>query len=122
MAVADDLALLASLLPPSLCARLCWHLLDINWQYIFLIRYRVQLLWATDANKDIGFKFFLCKELPSGEKDYDGDLQLRDFNLKNFNQPCSPTAIVPKAYVSTYVIYMGTGYPGISRPLNCMYI
>ena len=63
----------------------------------FLIRYRVQLLWATDANKDIGFKFFLCKELPSGEKEYDGDLQLRDFNLKNFNQPCSPAAFVPKA-------------------------
>ena len=32
------------------------------------------------------------------------------------------TAIGPQAYVSTYVIYMGTGYPGISRPLNCMYI
>ena len=63
----------------------------------FLIRYRVQLLWATDANKDIGFKFFLCKELPSGEKEYDGDLQLRDFNLKNFNQPCSPAAFVPNA-------------------------
>jgi len=77
MTVVDDLSLLASLLPPALCAR-----------------YRVQLVWAADANKDIGFKFSSREELTNGEMKEDRDLQLRDFNLVNFNQSSAPTTCV----------------------------
>lgn len=68
MTVVDDLTLLAKLLPPSLSSR-----------------YRVQVLWSVDVNKDIGFCFTLHKEL-ANEKREDGDHQLRDFNLANINQ------------------------------------
>jgi len=80
MTVPDDLALLASLLPPPLRAR-----------------YRVQLMWAADVNKDIGFKFSLRKELHNGGKNEDRDLQLRDFNLASINQSSAATACVLNA-------------------------
>jgi len=70
MTVVDDLKLLAKLLPPSLSAR-----------------YRVQLLWAADVNKDIGFNFSLRKLPNCNEENRDDvELQFRDFNLANFNQ------------------------------------
>ena len=57
-----------------------------------LVRYRVQLLWAADVNKDIGFKFSL-REGPANEK-VDTDLQLRDFN---FNQSSAAATCVLSA-------------------------
>ena len=60
----------------------------------FLTRYRVQLLWVADLNKDIGFKFSLREEPTDGEKSRDGDLQHRDFNLANFNQSSAPTCVL----------------------------
>ena len=57
-----------------------------------LVRYRVQLLWAADVNKDIGFKFSLREGL-ANEK-VDTDLQLRDFN---FNQSSAAATCVLSA-------------------------
>ena len=54
-------------------------------------------MWAVDVNKDIGFKFSLREELTNGEKKENRDLQLRDFNLANFNQSSAPTACVLNA-------------------------
>ena len=85
MTVVDDLTLLAKLLPPSLSARYNWNLSFWEIKSDFLARYRVQLLWSVDLNKDIGFNFSLREEL-ANEKREDGDLQLRNFNLANFNQ------------------------------------
>ena len=58
-----------------------------SYNLTFPARYRVQLLWAADVNKDIGFNFSL-RELPNcNEENREGvDLQFRDFNLANFNQ------------------------------------
>ena len=49
-------------------------------------------MWATDVNKDVGFKFSLREELKTGEKVEDRDLQLRDFNVANFNQSTAAAA------------------------------
>ena len=87
MTVVDDLTMLAKLLPPSLSARYNWNLGFGRSNLTFPARYRVQLLWAADVNKDIGFNFSL-RELPNcNEENREGvDLQFREFNLENFNQ------------------------------------
>ena len=87
MTVVDDLTMLAKLLPPSLSARYNWNLGFGRSNLTFPARYRVQLLWAADANKDIGFNFSL-RELPNCNEENrdDVELQFRDFNLANFNQ------------------------------------
>ena len=64
MTVVDDLTMLASLLPPPMKAK-----------------YQVQLVWAADANKDIGFRISLCEDFNNRNKKEYRDLQLRDFNL-----------------------------------------
>ena len=86
MTVADDLTLLAKLLPPSLSARYDWNLGFGRSNLTFLARYQVQLLWAADVNKDIGFNFSLREQLANEEKREDVELQLRGFNLENFHQ------------------------------------
>ena len=48
-------------------------------------------MWSADANKDIGFKFSLREELTNEKEKEDRDLQLRDFNIANFNQSSAST-------------------------------
>lgn len=74
MTVVDDLALIASVLPPSLSAR-----------------YQAQLVWAVEANRDIGFRFTLQRELINTKGEEDKKLQLRNFNLET-SKPCGMLA------------------------------